>query len=217
MVSMAIAATAAGLSGLAVAELKSARGSLGRIQAEYRLAGAQRLAAETLLKNDVGGRLRFQLSGGAEGVDVLAEPEAVKVSYAAAAKLDDRELARLDVQDPAQLREKLMAAEAAHDAPRPVADLDAAPVWRECAASVVSPYGSAEKFSFAKANPPNAHQFSWRLGEVWRIRAATADGWADDRIVRFTGDPSAPAAIVQRSFSRGSGGEQQCENILDGL
>ena len=216
-VAMAIALTATALTALATAELKGARGGLTRLQAEYALAGDQQAAAVTVLETSKAVRLRWTEAGEAATVEVLAEPELAKVGYKAAAALDDSKLARLGVQDPAALRERLTAELADPEDRRPVAELDAAPLWRACAASLVSRWGAGGALAFAKADKPDGRRFSWRLAEVWRLRIARPDGWTDDRIVRFTGDPLRPAAVVRRRFSREGEADRQCETAFDGV
>ena len=199
--SMALALTASALSGLASAELRSARTGLDRLHAEYALDGAQKAAVIAVLETDKTVRLHWSLSTDDGQFEVLAEPEAAKLGLAAAAALDDKALAKLGVTDGAALRDRLAAASGKDT---PVPDLDSAPLWRACAPSVVSPFGEGKDLALAGPATPNQLKFDWRLGEVWRLRVKGAAGWVDDRLVRFVGDPLRPAAIMERSFTRQS-------------
>lgn len=208
--SMALALTATALSGLASAELRSARAGLDRVHAEYALDGAQKAADVAALETDKAVRLRWSLSTDDGQFDVLAEPEAAKLSLAAAAALDDKALAKLGVVDSAALRDRLTAASGKQT---PVPELDAAPLWRDCAASVVSRFGEAKDLALASPATPNQVKFDWRLGEVWRLRVTDKTGWTDDRLVRFVGDPLRPAAVIERSFTRQSR-DPSCETAF---
>ena len=67
----------------------------------------------------------------------------------------------------------------------------------------------------AAVAPVDQGEVSWRIGEVWRLQISGAgDGWADDRIVRFTGDPTHPAAVVERRLARGSGKAGVCDRLF---
>ncbi len=209
-VSMSVALVASALSGLAGEQLRSARNDLRRLQTEYALAQAHRTLAVALMKNDRTGRLEWRLDAGIGTVAAMAEPESAKLGYGKAAALDNVALARLGVADPDGLRARLKAEIADGASRTPVRDLDQAALWRTCAASLVSRYGAATVLAKPKIAAPNTRRFSWRGGEVWRVRLTAPDGWSDERIERFTGNPRQPAAVIERSFSR-QGGADRCD------
>jgi hypothetical protein len=155
------------------------------------------------------GRLRWIPQG---TVEALAEPEAAKVDMAHAAQWDESTMVRLGVADAAQLRARLAAL--ADSEAAAIATADAAPTWRACARSLISPYGSASAPQSAKASSPSGASINWRIGEVWRIRVALANGWVDDRIVRFTGDLTHPAAVVGRRLMRGDAEGERCDALF---
>jgi hypothetical protein len=204
-VSLALALVAAALTTAAVSELRSAHADLVRTQDDYALDAAQTRAALGLIATTSSGRLRWTLPDGGE---VLAEPEADKLDLADAAKLDDATLARLGVSDPDGLRRRLADLGGADAADVGLAD--AAPLWRACARSIVSPLGTATKILYAPAAMPSSSGVDWRIGQVWRIRTALAD----DRIVRFTGTPLDPAAVIERKVTQGGQETERCDGIF---
>ncbi len=213
MVSLAIALVATAVTATSVAELRLARTDLRRMQAEYGLAGAETLAAMTVLESRQAGRLRWRFSTDLGPVEALAEPEAAKLGYGAAADLDDGSLARLGVGDPARVRAKLrglaLTKTAALTALR---DADLSPRWRDCAASAISPVGQGSKLGVPAPAEPQGSGSAWHAGEVWRIRVSAA-GWTEDRLVRFTGSEDHPAAIIDRRLVRGEETEK-CETLI---
>jgi hypothetical protein len=212
-VSAALAMIASAMAGLSAAELKSARGDLARLKAEAALGGAQQLAVVGILESSQQTRLRWTLQTDAGTADVLAEPEAAKIGFEQAAKLPASQLGGLGVVDLDALRDRLAAA-AGPESEASAAGLDDGPVWKACAPSLVSYYGTSKALALAKPQAPDRRAFDWRAGAVWRIRTAMADGWADDRLVRFTGDPGHPAAIIERSFSREGTADRQCDTLF---
>ncbi|MFZ4608075.1 MAG: hypothetical protein ACOYM5_17665, partial [Caulobacter sp.] len=112
----------------------------------------------------------------------------------------------------ARLRALALSGADASEIPR----LAAAPLWRACAPSLMSPYGQATALSLPASAQPAPGRFAWRAGEVWRLRALAPDGWADDRIVRLTGDSQHPAAIIERVLVRGQRGGEPCGIFIDG-
>lgn len=207
---MAISVTAAALTSLAVADLKSARGDLARLEAERRIAGAEHAAALALMKTDKPVRLAWTLVVDDGAYRVLAEPEAAKLGYAAASALTADQLVKLGASDPAQLRALMTMAATASSPPTWVGDLDPGSVWRRCASSLISRFGTARTPALTAPTPPGERGLSWRLGEVWRVEVSSPDGWREDRIMRFTGDPLRPAAILDRRFYRHTGREPSC-------
>jgi len=204
------AMAARGLHGLALA-----RAELERARLTAALDGAQLLAAATVVRSGAAGPFAWRFSSEDGWLRAEAEREADKAGLAAAAGAADL-MTALGVADAAALQARLAQA-ASGPAPVDVAALDAAPLWRSCAASVVSAQGEAEAPAYADhaaPTPAPERPADWRIGEVWRIQVATPAGWRDERIVRFTGDARRPVAIVARRLSRARGDGAECEPVL---
>jgi hypothetical protein len=216
VVCMAVALSAAAAMGSSVAELRLARGDLRRIQAQYGLGGASMQALAALGRAPETTRLRWTMATDAGPVAVLAEPETAKLPLAAAAALEDGDLRGLGASNPATLRARLEAlVTARHGSMAEIAGGDAGLGWRRCAASAVSRLGQASRLAVtpavAPAATPEGGSGSFHAGEVWRVRV-TLDGWTEDRILRLTGDPYQPAAVIERRFHR-SEGETPCDAL----
>jgi hypothetical protein len=197
-------------------DLRAARAALERTRVEAALDGAQQTAVAALLDAGAPARLRWFVQTSRGAVEILAEPEAPKLALAAAADLPDADLQALAQGAGATLRPRLRALALAGASAADVARLGVTPVWRACAASLISPYGQSPTLALSAAIMPTQGRFSWRAGEVWRLRALAPDGWADDRIVRLTGDAEHPAAIIERIFVRGQKGGEPCGVFIEG-
>ena len=215
-VSLAMAIVAAALVMRGVAALKLARADFRRSQAEYALSGAQALAVTHLFKSSGSGRLAWRTGGLDIGnVILLAEAEAPKLRLAAASQLDDKALSALGAADPGQARLRLAGLEAATATPDQVEAADAGGDWRICAASAISPWGMAEAVRLGPVREPDQDPGGGRAGQVWRIRAATEDGWTDERIVRLVGRAESPSAMIWRRFGRGEGRGVTCDKTIE--
>lgn len=209
--SLALALVASAVVARSVMELRLARADLARSVAEYALDGAHLQAAASIVRAGEGGPYRWAFSTDVGWVEALAEPETPKVTPSDAATFPDETFAELQVSDVAALRSRLSKAQAFSE----VAELDDSPVWKRCAPRLISGFGTGRAVSSAVPGEPRASvDPDWRVGEVWRVRIATATGWRDDRIVRFTGDARHPAATIRRRLSRSDRGEEQCDAIL---
>lgn len=195
--------------------LKQSRLELERTRMDYALAGAQITAAASIIRSGGEGPFRWALATEAGWVEVLAEPEALKLSYDAAARLSDETIGRFQTTAPAAVKAAMAAAAAAGDG-QELRGFDSSTLWRDCAASMISPFGDAVSFTFAAPIEPKAETGppAWRIGEAWRMRVTTTTGWRDERIVRFTGDARHPIATVRRRLTRGVEGESRCDAIL---
>jgi hypothetical protein len=214
VVCASLAIIAGGVASLSVAELRRSRSELERVRIAYALDAAQVLAAADLMKSSGPGRLEWSVKTGGGSVDVLAEPESAKASLPAAAALDEAVFTHLGVTDAALLKQRLQhAADEPSQLPA-IADLDAAALWRSCAPSAVSAFGRRDKLELAPAGAPQPGGFSWRPGEIWRVRATAQDGWTEDRIVRFTGDVNRPTATIAEQLLRQKGEDAQCNAAL---
>jgi hypothetical protein len=198
-----------------IVALKLARADFRRSQAEYALSGAQALAAARILNSSGSGRLAWSIGGiDPQGISVLAEAEAPKLRLTAAGDLDDKTLTALGAVDPQQVRLRLTALEAASATPDQIQAADRADAWRRCAASAISPWGSAQTVSLGATREPNQEPGGARAGQVWRVRAATQDGWTDERIVRLIARAQRPSAVIWRRFARGAGKGMTCDKII---
>lgn len=212
---LALAMLATAMVARSVMLLKSASADLDRTVLAYVLDGAQLEAAATMIRSGAGGPYRWAMNTDAGWAEVLAEPEDDKLSPAAAAEaLPASVLGALGVGDGDALRQRLRAADDDTD----LARLDTASGWRACGRSVVSPFGQKRELAWAARQPPAAARDlpAWRVGELWRMRITMADGWRDERIVRFTGDARHPVAVVTRKLSRSQGGQDRCDELLAG-
>jgi hypothetical protein len=214
-ISLSIGVVVTAVMGASVASLKRARGDLERTKVEYALAGAQVRAIDALVKSKQTGRLRWTLSSDVGGVEALAEPEAPKLKLADAANLDEGSLVKLGVRDTARARDRMRILSVSKTRAKAISEVDGAPLWRACARSLISPFGAATELSLADANEPSPGGVSWRMGEVWRLKVVTTSGWVEERVVRFTGDPDRPAAVVERQFYRGGEAGEKCSAFID--
>lgn len=215
IVSLAMAMLAAGLVVRGVGMLKLARADFRKSQAEYALSGAQTLAVTRLLNSSRSGRLAWSVGGlDAHDITLLAEAEAPKLRLALAADLDDRALTDLGAADPDAARVSLARLDAATATPDQIQTADIAADWRACATSAISPWGAAQVVALGSTLAPDQEPGGARAGQVWRIRATTGDGWADERIVRLIGRAEKPSAVIWRRFGRTASGGVACTKTM---
>lgn len=213
MVALALSLVAVAMVGRSVMLLRLAKADLQRAGAQYVLDGAHLAAAAAVVRAGEGGPYRWALPIDGGFAEALAEREADKFDLSGAGP-PDAIFAALGVSDPAALKGRLATAAAA-----PFADvgaMDAAPLWRECAASLISSLGRRTGGDIVPPTEPRQRPENpdWRVGDTWRIRITTAAGWRDDRIVRFTGDARHPVAVVRRRLSRSDGGQGRCDSMM---
>lgn len=213
---VAVATMATTMVGRSLTHLDLAQADLKRLRAEYEMDGAHLAAAAGVVRSEAHGPYLWTFGADDGWIEVLAEPDAEKISPATAAKLQDADLAAFGVQDPEALRARLIAMTG--KAPG-VETLDTALAWRTCARSLVAYHGEAEHFTYTPPKPPGPgpDPQTWHIGEVWRIRVTTEAGWRDDRTVRFTGDAQHPVAVVERRLSRYSGEPRPCPALLSAV
>jgi hypothetical protein len=215
--SLALALVGAAIMVRNVQDLILMRADMEKARQSAALDGAHFQAAAAIVRSGVAGPYHWGFTTDVGWVDVVAEPEAAKLSLAAAGTLTADALAALGIQDLDGFHARLAQATSGGD--DAAADLDAAPAWKACGPSVVSAWGQQAAFVYAprQAPGPSPNPASWHIGEVWRVHVATLAGWSDDRIVRFTGDARRPAAIVTRVLSRSTGSGVGCDSLLEGL
>jgi hypothetical protein len=211
---LAISLCAAAVTASSVSTLQLVRHDYERDRAEAALTGGQLRAALVMTSVQRPSRLRWSLQTDDGPMQVLAEPEEMKVGPVSAAELDDGILRKLGVSDPDGLRNRLSALGDGKAIDVWVGDLDAASAWRSCGPSLASAFGMATAPKIQAAVSPRRAAVSWGAGQVWRIRVVESHGWADDRLVRLTGNPAHPAEVIERLLSRGGGTEQKCDALL---
>jgi len=211
VISVALAMVATAGVTRALAELRLARAELARTRTEYALSSAQNAAMLAIATSNQPPPYHWTLPSLGQAIDVVAEPERWKMSLPALAALDDASLTRLGATDPAALRNALGRSAAGEV--EWVADADPGQAWKVCGPALASQFGAAAAPPALAYGDPMAGQKSgfWRAGEVWRIQVTEPDGWRDERIVRFTGNGLAPAAILGRRLSKGWKEGQTCE------
>lgn len=213
--SLALASIATAIIGACLAQLSDARRALEHDRLEYALDSAHALAAEALLQSADAGRYHWTITVDGRAMDAVAEPEAAKLGYDAAAKLKDEQLKAFGASDLDALRARLQAAALLARGARPAAaGLDAAAHWQACAGAYLSPIGQGDAPLAPETSEPPQKQFSWRVGEVWRLRVASPEGWLDDRLFRFEGAPEAPVAVIARTVTRIRGRLPTCDIAL---
>lgn len=215
LTALALSLMVSAVMGASLTDLRVSRAALARTRTEANLDGVQQAAVVAVLETGQATRLRWFIPSAEGPVEVLAEPEAAKLSLVAAADLADGELLGLGGSSIASIKSRLRALALSSADASDVARLAAMPLWRACAPSLMSPYGQAADLSLLQAGQPATGRFAWRAGEVWRLRALSPDGWADDRIVRLTGDAEHPAAIVERVLVRGQRGGEPCRIFIE--
>lgn len=214
--SVGLTLVATAMVGRSVELLRLSREDLKLMQTEYLLAGIHLSAAAAIVRTNRPPPYEWQIATEMGWVRIRAEPERQKLTLAAAAALSDEMLDAFEISNTPDLRRKLLAAAGA-TARVNLAELDGSPVWRHCAASLISPYGAQEGLVYAAPSEPvvapNQAPPSWRIGEMWRLVTTTTTGWRDERIVRFTGDAGHPVAVVFRRLWRTKGEGGRCEGL----
>lgn len=217
VICMAIAVVAAAVTARGLSELRIAKAELARTQAEYVLAGAHDSAVAAISTSAGPPPYRWNLLAVGETLQVTAEPERGKLSALAAAVLSDAILTAFGVADAehAALRRRLESLPASRSLAW-IADQAEARTWRECGPAFVSPYGVGRDLVVPVYAEPMPIQTagSWRAGEVWRVVIQHPAGWREERIIRFTGNGLAPAAVIGRRLSRSSKGQPKCEALF---
>jgi hypothetical protein len=211
-VGLAIGLTATVLLVRSELDLLHARRGLERAEAEYRLDAIQQLAVRAELGDTDALKLR-RIDFEDTSASVEIEAERGKLLPPGAARLPDDWFAALDVASPAALKAQLRG----WPKGRPLfmqalADLDPSPLWKACAAQVISAHGA----------PPGVAA-AVRKGELvaaggvrtLRLRAVADDGWVDDRVVRLSGDAANPVVVLDRRFYRRHGDALACPAAPD--
>ena len=216
VMSLAISLVAVAVVTRSAAELKSASSDVERQKAELALDGLLIAAANEVAQARGSGPYLWQ-----EGsVEILAEAEWKKLGADGKSALPEALLSAMKVENPDAVKSAFASLVTDPKASSfLLADLDAAPKWRACAPSLLSRYGAAASLqrtalSLLSPTSPTGAGAEGRVGEVWRLRATRQDGWRDERYIRFTGDPTRPAAIIDRRFTRHTVKEASCQDLI---
>lgn len=213
VISLGLAVVASALTVLAITDLRRAKAEALKARAEYQLEGVHQRASLVAITEPKAVRLAWSIPTPRGPADVLAEAEGVKLGLKGEHAPGADVLSRLGVRDPSALRQRLLALSRQEAMGPALEAADEAPMWRACARSLISAFGVASVPPKLQASTPSQGVVISRIGEVWRIRA-TADGWADDRIVRLTGDPQRLAAVIERRVYRRPEGRDQCDALF---
>jgi hypothetical protein len=212
-ISLAIALIVSAVVTLAVTTLHHERARLAALRQQSALEGAAAEAELTLMGSPSQGPVRWSLPVDG-GVEVVAEPEAAKLGLSETAALADENFRPWQVAVPTALRARLAALAADTDqTANLIPGADPSAIWRLCARSAISPYGAAKTLPATQFSAPILGVGAGRVGQLWRIRLATADGWVEDRIVRFTGSSQRPVSVASDWFGRGPQMGDACANL----
>lgn len=216
VISAAISLVVTAIVARSLADLHLARAELSRTQVEYALTAAHNAAMLAIATSTRPPPYHWTVANLGSSFDVVAEPERPKMSPQAFAGLSDATIAALGVDDTAVLKDRLSSLSVGSTLSW-IEDQDDSATWRECAASVVSPFGARTTLAPPAYEEPVAGKTAgfWRAGEVWRIQVTGTDGWRDERIIRFTGNGLNPAAVLGRRLSRGWKGTQTCQGLFE--
>lgn len=207
MISLALATIAASVVSLAAAERRSASADYRRARLELALDGLHHKAAIAL--SIQGSRpATASVSDTDTFAAVLAENESAKLDPTVAAEL----VRSAQLVVPVDQRHALLAAlDGPGSAGRKRERMRTAlkGTHRRCVLSLISPMGGA-----TSTPTPSAPSGPPAPGDVWRVRLTTPEGWNDDRLVRFTGDPERPVATLDRLFYRETPETTGCANVF---
>ena len=205
-VSLAIGIGATALVLRSETDLRAARVALERTQADYRLDAIQELAEEAV-RTDPGDLKSKAFRFANRSAEVALQSEALKVPPSASEVISDGWLASLRLAQPQDFKARLKQASALHPLNlQRLADLDASPTWKTCAADGVSESGQVLHATSATI----AQSSVQGLPQTIRLTALEDDGWVDDRIVRLTNDPADPNVVLDRRFYRRTGMPRPC-------
>jgi hypothetical protein len=183
-------------------ELRSAERDVGRQRAQLEMEGAAATAAFRLMHETGDPVLLWTEPSNRGDLRVTAEPEARKLAAAEVGFGDNPRLLRAAFGDRGQdivgALTALSARERAVSKAR-LAGLDLGTDWRLCGATLVSPYSRLTAFAMAPPRALSPGPLGLRAGEVWRIQVSGGDGGWLDQVVRLTGDPAAPAAVIEQA------------------
>jgi len=201
---------------LARQQLIAADADARHLTEAYDFEGRATAAALRLLKENGAPTLRWREASDYGVLTITLEPEGLKVSAAELARPQNDDLiagvvGRSEAYD---IQKKAAALQPGADGAVHRAQLlrlSEVSRWRDCAATLVSPFSRLTAFNVAPPSSLTGEGSDAHAGEVWRITIDAPDGAWLDRIVRLTGSPAAPAAIVDEDVGRVPGnGRTSC-------
>jgi hypothetical protein len=188
---------AAAVMAQAMGELRAARLALAETRRDAVLDSALTVAADAVMREADNTPLSWSAWMDGHTVQLRAEPEGGKLYIAATtpqARALVADLAGGKAFDPLAVETTVGLAQARLR----LTALADSPAWKACAASLFSPLSRADRLAMAAPRAPAGEATNWRGGEVWRLVAVDAFGRGADALVRFTGDPAAPMAMLDR-------------------
>jgi hypothetical protein len=169
-----------------------------------------------VLQSQPAERFAWKITVDGASYDALAEAEASKLALSSSAALDGSVLSKMDVRDASELRLRLAGLGQRGARASEIISADNAAAWKACGRSLISPWGVQTAPHLAHTIAPDSPGQGAQLGSVWRIRTTSAAGFTDDRVVRFTGDPVHPAAVVERRLYRTTRAKgETCDSFAD--
>jgi hypothetical protein len=214
----ALALVAAGGVMLAGQDLRSAERDLRADQERLELDGIATSAAVKLLGEEGAPTLRWSQPSAFGAVAVTVEAEALKINPAELSRPANVELVAAMMGRPAA-EEVARAAATLKPAPdgvlhrEQVVQMNTQARWRDCALTLASPYSRLTAFVLPAPTSPTGQAREAHAGELWRITVGAPDGSWLDQVVRMTGKPSDPIAVVDESSGRLPGnGRATCLN-----
>lgn len=199
---------------LARQQLMGAEHEADAAKERFDFEGRAMAAALRLIQQDGAPTLRWTEPGATGDVTVTLEPESLKIAPDQLTRPDNRDLIAGFV-GPAEAA----AVETNSATLRPAADgvihrwqlaaLGTDRRWRECAATLTSPYTRLTAFALPAPGRPSGGERNGgpnrRSGELWRVTVDGTDGAWLDRVVRMTGVSADPIAVVDDAFGRAPG------------
>ena len=199
------------LTAQSVLSLRYAQIYLRQTQIDFVLRGVQVKASQVLASASNAGRLEYRTNTSFGSVSVIGEREQDKLPLSHGIALAD--LKRLGVAEPNNLSARLIEASSQKRSPADIEALDPSRLWKLCAPSLLSAFGTGKTLQLAPPSPPQPSGSQLKLGEVWRLRARLPDGWTDDRTVRFIGNTNTQAATIWHRLIKQTGDIGQCDAL----
>ena len=200
-IAFGLAMIAAAVLARSSAELRLAKREAIDVVADIRLEGAIVLAADGVLSDGGAGPFAWKRQIDGREILLLAEPEAAKLSASATTPHATALLRRLGRAPGSGPVETLRPGGSLREHRRRFEGSFKGDLGRTCAQSLVSILSTNPEPEMDRHRAPGGGGPNWRLGEIWRL--AAFDGRRSvDAIVRFTGDPDAPIAVLDQANRR---------------
>jgi hypothetical protein len=200
VLAIAMAVVALAYLQLAKTDERAARREWDRTQEEFAAEGVMNIAAWTVMNQPGSPVMSWDERTTVGAMQVTVEPEMRKLSLnelgspRGFAKLS-RLVGGAEAADLARRVLSLPPAQARIPTRAQVRDLSAAPAWRSCGLSLVSPYSRLTDNALESGERAEG-EFSLREGEAWRVSVVSRGRVVVDKVVRFTGDTRDPVAVI---------------------